>query len=81
MLTPPATWRVLAVFPLSTGGEASVPWSFVKDAGQQPDYPEYVCPASIVHGVNDEVVPVTVTRSLVEGRWVGDRTMKERGAL
>lgn len=60
--------RTLTVFPLSTGGEASVPWNFVGEAKLQPDYPAYVCPAAIVHGLVDEVVPVAVTRSLVEGR-------------
>ncbi|CAM9218050.1 unnamed protein product [Scytosiphon promiscuus] len=55
------------VFPLSTGGEASVPWEFVREAKLQPDYPAYLCPAEIVHGLHDDVVPVTVTRSLVEG--------------
>lgn len=58
----------IAVFPVSTGGEATVPWAFIQDAVLQPDYPGYICPAAIVHGVNDEVVPVESTRALVEGR-------------
>ncbi|CAM9362077.1 unnamed protein product [Ectocarpus fasciculatus] len=56
------------VFSLSTGGEASVPWTFVQEARLQPDYPAYACPAAIVHGLQDEVVPVAVTKSLVEER-------------
>eukprot|EP00904_Undaria_pinnatifida_P010181 jgi/Undpi1/6293/HiC_scaffold_20.g08777.m2 len=56
------------VFPVSTGGEATVPWSFLQEATLQKDYPEYVCPAAIVHGLNDDVVPVASTRSLVEKR-------------
>eukprot|EP00903_Cladosiphon_okamuranus_P011593 g10903.t1 len=55
------------VFPLSTGGEARVPWAFVEEARLQTDYPAYRCPAVIVHGLYDEVVPAAVTRSLVEG--------------
>lgn len=58
------------VFPLSTGGEASVPWAFVEEAKLQSDYPEYTCPAAILHGLNDEIVPVASTRTLVEERWV-----------
>ena len=57
------------MFPVSTGGEATVPWSFLQEATLQKDYPEYVCPAAIVHGLNDDVVPVASTRSLVEKRW------------
>eukprot|EP00752_Nemacystus_decipiens_P010512 g9362.t1 len=56
------------VFPLSTGGGASVPWAFVEEARLQTDFPTYRCPAAIVHGLRDEVVPAAVTRSLVEGR-------------
>lgn len=56
------------VFPLSTGGEASVPWAFVREAMMQKNYPEYRCAAAIVHGLRDEVVPAAATRSLVEGR-------------
>lgn len=59
---------VRAVFPLSTGGEASVSWAFVEEAKLQTDYPAYCCPAEIVHGVNDDVVPAESTRTLVEGR-------------
>ncbi|CAM9546912.1 unnamed protein product, partial [Hapterophycus canaliculatus] len=59
--------RTLAAFPLSTGGEANVPWAFVREARRQPDYPAYACPAVIVHGLLDDVVPVAATRSLVEG--------------
>lgn len=62
------SWIVRPVFSLSTGGEASVPWTFVQEARLQPDYPAYACPAAIVHGLQDEVVPVAVTKSLVEGR-------------
>lgn len=61
--------HVTTVFPVSTGGEASVPWSFIQEAKLQTDYPEYVCPAAIVHGLNDDVVPAASTRSLVEKRW------------
>lgn len=61
------------VFPLSTGGEASVSWAFIQDAKLQENYPEYLCPAMIVHGLNDTVVPAALTRSLVEGRWVACR--------
>lgn len=60
--------RPPTVFSLSTGGEASVPWTFVEEARLQPDYPAYDCPAAIVHGLQDEVVPVAVTKSLVDGR-------------
>ena len=56
------------VFPVSTGGEASVPWSFVQEAKLQTDYPEYLCPAAIVHGLVDPVVPAESIRSLVEKR-------------
>lgn len=59
---------VFAEFPLSTGGEAEVPWSFIEDAVAQPDYPEYKCPAVIVHGLDDHVVPAKSTRDIVEGR-------------
>lgn len=58
----------LSVFPLSTGGHASVPWTFVQEARLQADYPAYCCPAVVVHGLCDDVVPADVTRSLVEGR-------------
>lgn len=63
-------------FPLSTGGVANVPWTFVQDALLQPDYPGYVCPATIVHGLHDEVVPVQSTRAVVEGSVdIAKRTM------
>ncbi|CAM9525562.1 unnamed protein product, partial [Laminaria digitata] len=63
-----AQWERTGVraFPVSTGGEASVPWSFIQEAKLQADYPEYACPAAIVHGLNDDVVPVASSRSLVE---------------
>lgn len=65
---PLSSVRADLEFPLSTGGTASVPWTFVQDSSIQPDYPEYVCPAAIVHGLQDEIVPVQSTRALVEGR-------------
>lgn len=74
------TIRLRAAFPLSTGGEASVRWAFVEEAKVQPDYPRYMCPSTIVHGVNDAVVPPVASRSLVEGRWVKKTWDRREGA-
>ncbi len=69
--TPPPPSQIACspeAFPLSTGGEASVPWAFAQEAMLQENYPDYRCSAAIVHGLRDEVVPAAATRSLVEGR-------------
>ena len=75
-LSPCPVIRICAVFPLSTGGEASVRWAFIEEAKVQPDYPQYECPAIILHGVNDEVVPPMSSKFLMEGRWVGSNVME-----
>ncbi|CAM9451133.1 unnamed protein product [Chrysoparadoxa australica] len=54
-------------FTASSGEEVSIPWTFVEDGMKQPAFPAYTCPAVIIHGINDEVVPCDTTKELLNG--------------
>lgn len=38
-----------------------IPYSFIEDGQTHPPYPIYQCPTLILHGLNDDVVPVETT--------------------
>jgi hypothetical protein len=38
-----------------------VPYAFVTEAKQHPPFPRYRCPALIIHGLRDTVVPVEIS--------------------
>ena len=50
------------LLPDASGGHTAVHWGFVEDARTHPAMPEVPCPTRIIHGVRDEVVPVTSSR-------------------
>ncbi len=55
------------------GQPIRVPYAFVTEASEHPPFPRYRCPALVVHGLRDDVVPVeTSTRALLAA-WPGVR--------
>eukprot|EP00639_Heterosigma_akashiwo_P018490 CAMPEP_0206401390 /NCGR_PEP_ID=MMETSP0294-20121207/26235_1 /ASSEMBLY_ACC=CAM_ASM_000327 /TAXON_ID=39354 /ORGANISM="Heterosigma akashiwo, Strain CCMP2393" /LENGTH=228 /DNA_ID=CAMNT_0053858069 /DNA_START=115 /DNA_END=798 /DNA_ORIENTATION=- len=50
------------------GRRVRVPFGFVADGRAQPAYPAYGCPAAIVHGLRDEVVPPEVSMEMFRRR-------------
>ena len=40
------------------GESVEIPWSFVEDGLSHPSFPEVQCPAIIIHGIFDNIVPV-----------------------
>ncbi len=43
--------------------ERDLNYGFIEDAVRYPDYPDFTAPALIMHGRNDEVVPVRVSET------------------
>ena len=43
------------------GKNVDIPYSFLADAQSYPPYPQYGCPTLVVHGLQDDVVPVATT--------------------
>lgn len=62
-------------------GSVRVPWSFIEDGRRHPAFPKYSVLTLIIHGLDDEVVPVeTTTKGLLgqgeEGGGEGGMMMK-----
>ncbi|KAG5180052.1 CYTH-like domain-containing protein [Tribonema minus] len=52
-----------------------MPYAFVAESALLPPYPAYQCPAVILHGLEDEVVPVQTTQGLMtDGTQQADLT-------
>ncbi len=52
----------------ASGTKRSLHWQFVIDSRGHPAFPEVPCPTCIVHGTQDEVVPVEFSREYGQGR-------------
>ena len=65
-----ARWRAQGFLTLPDG--AGVPtalrWRFIEDAIAHPAYPEVPCPTRIVHGRQDEQLPIEGSREYAAGR-------------
>ncbi|GAB5035276.1 cyth domain-containing protein [Nannochloropsis oceanica] len=53
-------------------GSVRVPWSFIEDGRRHPAFPAYGVPTLIIHGLNDDVVPVETTTKGLFGQVGGD---------
>jgi adenylate cyclase class IV len=53
-------------------GPVRVPWSFIEDGRRHPAFPLYKVPTLIIHGLNDEVVPVETTTKGLLGQGGGE---------
>lgn len=53
-------------------GSVRVPWSFIEDGRRHPAFPKYKVPTLIIHGLNDEVVPVETTTKGLLGQGGGE---------
>src|SRR5690554_5565840 len=63
-------WRERGRFPLpdATGAVVEVHFGLVEDAMTHPARPELPCPATIIHGTRDTIVPISTSRD-----YVGER--------
>lgn len=52
-------------FPGPQGAPVAVSWRFIADAREHPAHPRFTCPARIVHGRRDIVVPIESSRGYV----------------
>lgn len=61
------TWRRDGTFPIEDGAGVltDVRWAFCESMMRHPAFPEIPCPARIVHGRRDEVVPIETSRRYV----------------
>jgi len=62
----PEKWKRegrMPVFHYGDGRERRLGYQFVEDAAQYEDEPEFRQPALILHGIQDSVVPATISRS------------------
>lgn len=60
-----AEWRMNGsrnVFHYGEGRERSIGYGLIEDGLQYEDYPAPDCPALVLHGINDAVVPVSYSR-------------------
>ncbi len=55
-------------FPDGAGRPTAVHWGFVEDMKRHPGTPEVPCPTKIVHGTEDEVVPIEGSRRYAAAR-------------
>ncbi len=53
----------LPFFHYSFGEERPLGYGFVEDAGKYEDEPDFAQPALVLHGINDPVVPIEVSRN------------------
>ena len=64
-------WRATGsreVMNYATGGPASLGWQFLEDARKYEEEPAILHPCLIYHGVHDDVVPVSASRSFARTR-------------
>ncbi len=64
-------WRATGsreVMNYAIGGPASLGWQFLEDARKYEEEPAIVQPCLIYHGVHDDVVPVSASRSFARTR-------------
>jgi pimeloyl-ACP methyl ester carboxylesterase len=55
-------------FPDATGEPTPVHWGLIEDCQGHPTHPSVPCPTRIIHGSNDEVVPVEYSRDYAATR-------------
>lgn len=61
------------------GEEVRIPFDFIEDGRKHPAFPQYRCPALVVQGVRDEVVPSsTVMQALQHSRTVRNPVQQGR---
>jgi len=62
-----AAWQRDGTFPIEDGAGVltDVHWAFCESMMRHPDFPEIPCPTRIVHGRQDEVVPIETSRRYV----------------
>ncbi|CEL98256.1 unnamed protein product [Vitrella brassicaformis CCMP3155] len=53
-------------FPMPDGSLVDVPFSFVDGARGHHAFPLYLCPTTIIHGLDDEIIPVDTTKQFWE---------------
>lgn len=56
------------VFPDRDGKPTPVHWGLVEDARRHPTHPEVPCPTVIIHGTQDEIVPIASSRDYAAAR-------------
>ena len=63
-------WRAHGklALPNAKGIPTPVHWGFIEDALTHPAYPETPCPTLILHGRNDETVPIDSSRTYAASR-------------
>lgn len=55
------------------GERVDIPYDFVSDAMSHPPFPVYHCPALLIHGLKDKVVPVpTIFEAMERSATVRD---------
>ncbi len=66
-----AEWRKkgsMPVFHYGEGSQMDLSYGLMEDAKNYEDYPPVVAPSLVFHGVNDPVVPITLSRTFARGR-------------
>ncbi|MEO1268201.1 MAG: YqiA/YcfP family alpha/beta fold hydrolase [Myxococcota bacterium] len=65
-----ADWEAIGAFPFQApdGHQVSVWWEFIIDAKTHPPVPEVPCSTLIIHGTQDDVVPIEGSRRYAQTR-------------
>ncbi len=66
-----AEWRengTIPVFHYGEGRQMDLSYGLMEDAKNYEDYPDVAAPCLVFHGVNDPVVPITLSHTFARGR-------------